>query len=73
MAQALLQWAALRRLDWEVRMGQVWRAVAVFLDGVHGPARQPIRAGSSWLDRLADLLLIFRRPIPVPVRTRRRF
>ena len=30
-------------------------------------------AGSTWLDRLTDLLLIFRRPVPVPVRTRRRF
>jgi hypothetical protein len=28
-------------------------------------------AGSTWLDRLTDLLLIFRRPVPVPVRTRR--
>ncbi len=28
-------------------------------------------AGSTWLDRIADLLLIFRRPVPVPVRTRR--
>lgn len=30
-------------------------------------------AGSTWLDRLTDLLLIFRRPVPVPVRTRRRY
>jgi hypothetical protein len=29
------------------------------------------RAGSTWLDRLADLLLIFRKPTPVPVRIRR--
>ena len=29
------------------------------------------RAGSTWLDRLTELLLIFRRPVPVPVRTRR--
>jgi hypothetical protein len=28
-------------------------------------------AGSTWLGRLTDLLLIFRRPVPVPVRTRR--
>ena len=54
-------------------MGQVRRAVAVFFDDVHGPARRSMLAGSSWLDRLADLLLIFRRPIPVPVRPRRRF
>jgi len=31
------------------------------------------RAGSTWLDRLTDLLLIFRRPVPVPVRIRRRY
>ena len=54
-------------------MGQAWQAVAVFLDDVHGPARRSVLASSSWLDRLADLLLIFRRPIPVPVRPRRRF
>ena len=30
------------------------------------------RVGSTWLDHLTDLLLIFRRPVPVPVRTRRR-
>jgi hypothetical protein len=35
-------------------------------------AHAATRANSTWLDRLADLLLIFRRPIPVPIRTRRR-
>jgi hypothetical protein len=30
------------------------------------------RAGSTLLDRLLDLLAIFRRPVPAPVRIRRR-
>jgi len=36
-------------------------------------SRGTSEAGSTWLDRLTDLLLIFRRPVPVPVRTRRHF
>jgi hypothetical protein len=39
---------------------EVWRLS-------HGASQ----AGSTWLDRLADLLLIFRRPVPIPIRTRR--
>jgi hypothetical protein len=58
-------------------MEQHWSAISEFLKGE--PARRrdwmqshgATKAGSTWLDRLTDLLLIFRRPVPVPVRTRR--
>jgi hypothetical protein len=45
-------------LEWKAGLGGEWPHV-------------PNQAGFAWLDRLADLLLIFRRPVPVPVRTRR--
>jgi hypothetical protein len=57
-------------------MEQLRSVISVFLDREqrhrwewrrsHGASL----AGSTWLDRLADLLLIFRRPVPVPVRRR---
>jgi hypothetical protein len=58
-------------------MGQSGSVASMFPKGRH--ERQEIwrvssgasHAGSTWLDRLADLLLIFRRPVPVPLRTRR--
>jgi len=58
-------------------MAESRSVVSVFLSRQQG--RQEVwrlshgasRAGSTWLDRLADLLLIFRRPVPVPIRTRR--
>ena len=58
-------------------MPQSRSVVSVFLNRRQG--RQEIwrlshgasRTGSTWLDRLAELLLIFRRPVPVPIRTRR--
>ena len=61
----------------EAQMEQLRSAISGFLKGE--PARRQgwmrshgaSKAGSTWLDRLTDLLLIFRRPVPVPVRTRR--
>ena len=61
----------------EGHMEQLRSAISVFLK--REPARRrdwrrshgASKAGSTWLDRLTDLLLIFRRPVPVPVRTRR--
>ena len=61
----------------EGRMEQLRSAIAGFLKPEPGRRRDWMRsngasqAGSTWLDRLTDLLLIFRRPVPVPVRTRR--
>ena len=61
------------------RMEQLRSAIAGFLKPEPGRRQDWMRshgaseAGSTWLDRLTDLLLIFRRPVPVPVRTRRRF
>ena len=61
----------------ESHMEQLRSAISVFLTrGAAGRAdwRQLLgasAAGPTWLDRLTDLLLIFRRPVPVPVRTRR--
>ena len=58
-------------------MEQFRSAIAGFLKPEPGRRRDWMRshgacqAGSTWLDRLTDLLLIFRRPVPVPVRTRR--
>lgn len=61
----------------EGRMEQLRSAISVFLKREPGHRRdwwhRASAAGSTWLDRLTDLLLIFRRPVPVPVRTRRRF
>ena len=60
-------------------MQQLRSAISVFLKLEQGRRRDWRRshgaslAGSTWIDRLTDLLLIFRRPVPVPVRTRRRF
>jgi hypothetical protein len=61
----------------EGRMEQLRSAISRFQKREPGPSRDWLRlhgasaAGSTWLDRLTDLLLIFRRPVPVPVRTRR--
>jgi hypothetical protein len=58
-------------------MEQLRSAISAFLKGEPARRRDLMRsqgaskAGSTWLDRLTDLLLIFRRPVPVPVRTRR--
>jgi hypothetical protein len=59
----------------EARMEQLRSAISVFLKREPGRdwSHRASKAGSTWLDRLTDLLLIFRRPVPVPVRTRRRF
>ena len=61
----------------EGRMEQLRSALSVVLKREPGRRRdwsyRASEAGSTWLDRLTDLLLIFRRPVPVPVRTRRRF
>jgi hypothetical protein len=63
----------------EGRMEQLRSAISGFQKREPGHRRDWMRsdgasrAGSTWLDRLTDLLLIFRRPVPVPVRTRRRF
>ena len=63
----------------EGRMEQIRSAISRVLKRTPGRRRDWMRsheaseAGSTWLDRLTDLLLIFRRPVPVPVRTRRRF
>jgi hypothetical protein len=61
----------------EAHMEQLRSAISGFLKGEPArrrdwmPSRGASKAGSTWLDRLTDLLLIFRRPVPVPVRTRR--
>jgi hypothetical protein len=58
-------------------MERLRSAISGFLKGEPARRRDWMRshgaskAGSTWLDRLNDLLLIFRRPVPVPVRTRR--
>jgi len=58
-------------------MEQLRSAISGFLNGEPAHRRDWMRsqgaskAGSTWLDRLIDLLLIFRRPVPVPVRVRR--
>jgi hypothetical protein len=58
-------------------MEQLRSAISRFQKREPGRSRDWLRlhgasaAGSTWLDRLTDLLLIFRRPVPVPVRTRR--
>jgi hypothetical protein len=63
----------------ERRMEQLKSAIAGFLTTEPGRGGDWMRsngaseAGSTWLDRLTDLLLIFRRPVPVPVKTRHRF
>jgi len=63
----------------EGRMEQLRSAISGFLKRKPGHRRDWMRshgaseAGSTWLDRLTDLLLIFRRPVPVPVITGRRF
>jgi hypothetical protein len=60
-------------------MEQLRSAISVFLKRDRGRRREWRRshgasaAGSTWIDRLTDLLLIFRRPVPVPVRIRRRY
>ena len=58
-------------------MEQLTSAISVFLKREQRRrldwSHRASEAGSTWLDRLTDLLLIFRRPVPVPVRTRRRF
>jgi hypothetical protein len=60
-------------------MEQLRSAIAGFMKPEPGRRQESMwlhgasEAGSTWLDRLTDLLLIFRRPVPVPVRTRRRF
>ena len=63
----------------EGRMEQLRSAISGFQKREPGHRRDwtrshgTSRAGSTWLDRLTDLLLIFRRPVPVPVRVRRRY
>jgi hypothetical protein len=55
-------------------MGQLEAILAAALgsDGRRRDTRPGVRWGSATLlDRLRDLLIIFRRPVPVPVRRRR--
>jgi hypothetical protein len=56
-------------------MGQLGERLSAIVAGGGGAPddRRGISLGSSTLlDRLLDLLTIFRRPIPVPVKSRRR-
>jgi hypothetical protein len=57
----------------EGRMEQLRSAISGFLKGEPARRRDWMRShgasqAGTWLDRLTDLLLIFRRPVPVPVR-----